>query len=138
MHFGTKKVDFGARTVVRSAPVLGQAHWPQRRLLAAAALALAVLAIPALGVADSGRSTPSLRAQAAALAAKARSASLGLYALDAQLATAESRLQSLRGEATALRARRISLSHQLTIARRSAAIAQRHLGIARPGALRAR
>ena len=86
VHFVTKRSISGLRTVVRSRPVLGQAHWPTRRLLAAAALAFAVLAIPALGVADSGRSTPSLRAQAAALAAKRRSATLGLYALDQQLA----------------------------------------------------
>ena len=129
MQFDTKQVDFGARAVVRSRPVLGQAHWPTRRLLAAAALALAVLAIPALGVADPGRSTPSLRAQAAALAAKSRSATLGLYALDQQLATAEARLQSLRARATALRVQRASLARQLTIARRSATIAQQRLGV---------
>jgi 3D (Asp-Asp-Asp) domain-containing protein/peptidoglycan hydrolase CwlO-like protein len=115
--------------MVRSGPVLGQAHWPTRRLLAAAALALAVLAIPAPGVADSSRSAPDLRAQAAALAAKTRSASLGLFALDQQLATARGRLQSLRAQAPTLRARRDSLAHVLTIARRSATLAQQRLGL---------
>ena len=109
--------------------MLGQAHWPTRRLLAAAALALAVLAIPALGVADSGRSTPSLRAQAAALAAKARSATLGLYALDAAARDRrEPGCSRSAAQAAALRARRISLARQLAIARRSATIAQQHLG----------
>ena len=126
--FPHKKVDFGARTVVRSRPVLGQAHWPTRRLLAAAALVFAVLAIPALGVADSGRSTPSLRAQAAALAAKSRSATLGLYALDQQLANADARLQSLRAQTATLRGRRASLALRLAIARRGATIAQQRLG----------
>jgi 3D (Asp-Asp-Asp) domain-containing protein/peptidoglycan hydrolase CwlO-like protein len=129
VHFATKEVDFEARAVVRSRPVPGQAHWPTRRLFAAAAFVFAVLAIPALGVADSGRSIPSLQGQAAALAAKTRSATLGLYALDHQLATAEARLQSLRDEAVALRARRGSLARRLTIARRSATIAQQRLGI---------
>ena len=114
--------------MVRSRPVLGQAHWPTRRLLAAAALVVAVLAIPALGVADTGRSTPSLRAQAAALAAKSRSATLGLYALDQQLATADARLRSLRTQAATLRGRRVSLASRLAIARRGATIAQQHLG----------
>jgi peptidoglycan DL-endopeptidase CwlO len=115
--------------VVRSRPVLGQAHPPSRRLLTAAALALVALAIPALGVAGSGRSIPSLQDQADALASKTRSATLGLYALDQQLAGAEARLQSLHAQAHALRLRRASLEVRLTIARRGATIAQRHLGI---------
>ena len=115
--------------MVRSCPVLGQAHPPSRRLLVAAALALAALAIPALGVAGSGRSVPSLRDQADALAAKQRSATLGLYALDQQLAGAEARLQSLHAQAQALRLRRASLEQRLTIARRGARIAQQRLGL---------
>jgi 3D (Asp-Asp-Asp) domain-containing protein len=115
--------------VVRSCPVLGQAHPPSRRLLVAAALALAALAIPALGVAGSGRSVPSLRDQADALAAKQRSATLGLYALDQQLAGAEARLLSLHAQAHALRLRRASLEQRLTIARRGARIAQQRLGL---------
>ncbi len=115
--------------MVRSCPVLGQAHPPSRRLLVAAALALAALAIPALGVAGSGRSVPSLRDQADALAAKQRSATLGLYALDQQLAGAEARLQSLQSQMHALRLRRASLEHRLSIARRSATIAQQRLGL---------
>jgi 3D (Asp-Asp-Asp) domain-containing protein len=108
--------------------VLGQAHWPTRRLLAAAALVFAVLAIPALGVADSGRSTPSLRAQAAVLAAKSRSATLGLYALDQQLANADARLRSLRAQTATLRGRRVFLGSRLAVARRGATIAQQRLG----------
>jgi 3D (Asp-Asp-Asp) domain-containing protein len=115
--------------VVRSCPVLGQAHPPSRRLLVAAALALAALAIPALGVAGSGRSVPTLRDQAAALAAKQRSATLSLYALDQQLAGAEARLQSLHAQAHTLRLRRASLEQRLAIARRSATIAQQRLGL---------
>ena len=115
--------------MVRSCPVLGQAHPPSRRLLVAAALALAALAIPALGVAGSGRSVPTLRGQADALAAKQRSATLGLYALDQQLAGAEARLQSLHAQAHTLRLRRASLEQRLGIARRSARIAQQRLGL---------
>ena len=115
--------------MVRSCPVLGQAHPPSRRLLVAAALALAALAIPALGVAGSGRSVPSLQDQASALAAKQRSATLGLYALDQQLAGAEARLQSLHAQAHTLRLRRTSLEQRLSIARRSARIAQQRLGL---------
>ena len=116
--------------MVRSRPVLGQAHPPSRRLLTAAALALAALAIPALGVAGSGRSIPSLRAQADALASKTRSATLGLYALDQQLAGAEARLQSLHAPGARSCASAAPRSRSgSTIARRSATIAQQRLGI---------
>jgi 3D (Asp-Asp-Asp) domain-containing protein/peptidoglycan hydrolase CwlO-like protein len=125
-----EKGRFAATTVVRSRPLLGQAHSPSRRLVAAAATALAVLAVPALGLAGSPRSTPGtgLRAKDAALAAQSRTATLGLYSLDQQLATAQARLASLDARMGQLRAQRQTLGLQLAIVRRGAKLAQLHLG----------
>ena len=83
--FCTKRRFPPPRAVVRSRPVLGQAHTPRRRLLPFAALALAVLAAPAVGGANPSQSASTLRAQDAAIAAKSRAAVLGLYSLDQRL-----------------------------------------------------
>lgn len=114
-------------TVVRSAAVLGQAHSPWRRFLSVATLVAAALAVPALGAADSNPSAGSLRAQDRALEAKARAASLELYALDHRLAAAQAQLDSLRSRAAELRGQRLDLGRQLALARSSARAAQRHL-----------
>ncbi len=89
-----------------------------------------MLAVPALGVAGSPRSTPAagLRAKDASLAAQSRAATLALYSLDQQLATAQARLASLNTRTRQLRAERRTLGLQLTIVRRGAVLAQRHLG----------
>jgi 3D (Asp-Asp-Asp) domain-containing protein len=107
--------------------VLGQAHTPQRRLLPAAAFALAVLIAPAVGGANPSHSVPSLRAQDAAIAAKSRAAVLGLYSLDQQLANANTRLTGLRHQAVSLRAERATLRLELSVAHRGTRLAQRQL-----------
>jgi 3D (Asp-Asp-Asp) domain-containing protein len=116
-----------SRTVVRSASVLGQAHTPRRRFLPFAAIALLMLAGPAVSGADPSQ-TASLRARDAQLAQKSRAAVLGLYSLDQQLGSAQARLSTLRTQAVGLRAEQASLNHQLSIARRGAVLAQSHLG----------
>jgi len=113
--------------VVRSATVLGQAHRSGPRLLFVLAAATAVLAAPAVGGAGSSPSLSSLRSQDAALAAKKRSAVLGLYALDAQLSTARARLSGLQAQLRSLRAQRAVLREVLGIARRDTRRAQAHL-----------
>lgn len=114
-------------TVVRSRPVLGQAHTPRRRLLTLAALALAVLVVPAVSGANPSHSVTSLRARDAAIAAKSRAAVLGLYSLDSRIAAARRRVATLRGRAVSLRAERASLRLQVKVAERSAKLAQRQL-----------
>ena len=117
----------GAGTVVRSPPVLWQAHSLRRRLLWLAALSSAALALPALGAADAHRSASTLHAQAASLAAKSRAAVLGLYAVDHDLATAQATLARLRESTHTLRMQRTVLRMQLQVAHRSERIAQRRL-----------
>jgi 3D (Asp-Asp-Asp) domain-containing protein len=107
--------------------VLGQAHTPRQRLLLLAALALAVLAAPAVSGAISSHGVSALRAHDAALAAKSRAAVLDLYSLDERLATARSRLATLSRRAESLRAERMSLAHQLKVAKRGTKVAQKHL-----------
>jgi peptidoglycan DL-endopeptidase CwlO len=107
--------------------VLGQAHTPRRRLIPLAALALAVLASPALGGANPSHSAATLRAQDAAIAAKSRAAVLGLYSLDQRLGSARTKLAALQHEATSLRSERASLAHQMNVAKRGTRISQRHL-----------
>lgn len=107
--------------------MLGQAHTPRRRSFPVAAIAVAVLAVPAVGSADPSHGTASLQAQNAALAAKKRSVVLSLYSLDQQLAAAQARLGTLRREAAALRAERASLAHQVAVARRGTKIGEAQL-----------
>lgn len=107
--------------------MLGQAHTPRRRLLSLGAIAVVVLAAPALGLAGGSQSAASLRAQNASLEARSRSAVLELYSLDQRLAGAQSRLGALDGAAATLRAERASLTAQLSVARRGNRIAQRAL-----------
>ena len=114
--------------MVRSASVLGQAHTPRRRFLPFAAVALAVLAAPAVSGAITSHGVVGLRAHDASLAAKSRSAVLGLYSLDERLAAAQSRLTSLHAQQHSLRAQRAAVAHQLTIAKRGTQLSQARLG----------
>jgi 3D (Asp-Asp-Asp) domain-containing protein len=114
--------------MVRSATVLGQAHTPRRRLLPLAAVALAVLAAPAVSGAITSHGVVGLRAHDAALAARSRSAVLGLYSLDEQLAAAQSRLTTLHSRQQSLRAQRASVAHRLAIAKRGTHLSEARLG----------
>ena len=113
--------------MVRSAAVSGQAHTPRKRLLLVAALALGVLGVPAVSGAIPSHTTSALRAHDAALAAQSRGATLQLYSLDQHLASAQSHLAALQVRTERLRAARISLGHQLSVAKRGTHIAQRRL-----------
>jgi 3D (Asp-Asp-Asp) domain-containing protein len=108
--------------------VLGQAHTPHRRFLPFVAIALLMLAAPAVGGADPSHRASALRVQDAQLAAKSRAAVLGLYSLDQQLGAAQARLTTLQSQTLTLQSEQTSLSYQLSIARRGAAVAQRRLG----------
>jgi len=119
--------DSSFAPVVRSSTVPGQAHTSRRRYLPVAAIALAVLAAPAVGGADPAHSVSSLRARDAAIAARSRSAVLGLYALDQRLVGANVRLAALRRRTVSLRAERASLRLQLRIAHGGIAMAERQL-----------
>jgi 3D (Asp-Asp-Asp) domain-containing protein len=123
----SRGADLLWRTVVGSAPVLGQAHTPRRRLLPFVAIAVLVLAAPAVSGADGSR-TAALRAHDVQLAAKTRAAVLGLYALDQQFGAKRSQLARLRTQTVELRSERTSLARQLMVARRGTAAAQRQLG----------
>ena len=97
-------------------------------MLAFAAIALAVLAAPTLGLAGS-QSPSALRAQNAQLEARSRSAVLQLYSLDQQLVLAHARVANLDREATSLQAERAGLAQQVRVARRGDRIAQRQLAL---------
>ena len=102
-----------SRNLVRSRSVLGQAQTPRRRSLPFAAIALVVLAAPALGLAGSSQSASSLRAQNAQLESRSRSAVLELYSLDQRLAGTQARYAQLEGDATSLQAQRADLTRAL-------------------------
>jgi 3D (Asp-Asp-Asp) domain-containing protein len=99
----------------------------RQRLLPFVALALAVLAAPAVSGAITSHGVSSLRAHDAALAAKSRAAVLDLYSLDQHLARAQSKLTTLQTQTQSLRAQRASLVYQLHIAKRGARLAQGRL-----------
>jgi 3D (Asp-Asp-Asp) domain-containing protein len=108
---------------------------PRRRLIPLVAIALAVLAAPAVGGADSashgtqGRSAATLRSENIRIATKARAAVLELYSLDQRLGAARSSLVSLQQQRIELNAERASLTRERALARRSTARAQTRLGI---------
>ncbi len=107
--------------------MLGQAHTPRRRFLPFAAVALAVLVAPAVSSAITSHGVAGLRAHDAALAAKSRSAVLGLYSLDQHLAAAQSRLTTLHAQQESLRAQRAEVAHQLAIAKRGTQLSETRL-----------
>jgi len=100
---------------------------PRKRLLLLAGFALGVLAVPAVSGAIPSHNTSALRAHDAALAAQSRAATLQLYSLDQRLAGAQSHLGALQARTERLRAERVSLGHQLSVAKRGTHIAQRRL-----------
>jgi len=107
--------------------VLGQAQTPRRRLLGIAAIAVVVLAVPAVGGADPTMSADTLRREDASLAAQSHTALLSLYSLEARLEAASTRLAALEEQERRLYAEQASLRRQLTVARAGVAIAQRRL-----------
>lgn len=114
-------------TVVRSRPVLGQAHTPRRRWTSFAVLALTVLIVPAVSGANPSHSTNSLRAQDAAIVQKSRAAVLGLYSLDQKYAAAQARVAALHHAAVSLREQRAILRHQLAVALHGMQLSQNRL-----------
>jgi 3D (Asp-Asp-Asp) domain-containing protein len=102
---------------------------PRRQFLPFAAIALVVLAAPALGLAGSSQSAASLRAQNAALESRSRSAALELYSLDERAALAQARYARLQREAASLQAERADLRQALAVGRRGNRIAQRQLAV---------
>jgi peptidoglycan DL-endopeptidase CwlO len=107
--------------------VLGQAHTPRQRFSLLSVIALAVLTAPAVSGAIPSHGASALRAHDAALAARSRAAVLDLYSLDQKLAVARSRLAVLQKQTESLRAERVSLTHQLSIAKRGTHLAQGRL-----------
>jgi cystine transport system substrate-binding protein len=110
--------------------VLGQAHAPRRRAFGIAIAASCFLVLPAVGGAGpprSGGSSASLQAENAALASKERSAVLGLYSLDSQLASAQAQLEQLDQQAATLRRERTVLRTELKVALNGAKISQQRL-----------
>ena len=87
-----------------------------------------MLAVPAVGGADPSPTASSLRAHDAQLAAKSRAAVLDLYSLDQHFGAARARLAMLQTETVTLRAEQVSITYQLSIARRGAVRAQSRLG----------
>ena len=87
-------------------------------------IAVVVLIAPSVGGANPSQTTASLRAHDAAIVAKSRAAVLDLYSLDQRRAVAQSKLASLRAQAQSLRLQRLSLRHQLVVAKRSTRISQ--------------
>jgi cystine transport system substrate-binding protein len=93
-----------------------------------AAVALAVLAAPAVSGAINSHGVAGLRAHDAALAAKSRSAVLGLYSLDQHLVAAHSRLTTLHAQQESLRVQRAAVAQQLAIAKRGTQLSEARLG----------
>jgi 3D (Asp-Asp-Asp) domain-containing protein len=89
------------------------------RLFGFAAAAFLAMVLPAFGRSNPTSVGPAstLRLQNAHLEAQSRSAVLGLYSLDAQLAAARVRLSTLQDEQRWLRAQRATLRQELRIAR---------------------
>ena len=104
----------------------GPDHTSLRRLVLVVIAALAIVATPVASGAGSSPS-PTLEQQDAALAAKTRSAVLGLYALDHQLVAAQTRLAALQASLAELKIERVALKHELRIARASQKIAVQHV-----------
>ncbi|HZT91563.1 MAG TPA: 3D domain-containing protein [Gaiellaceae bacterium] len=101
---------------------------PRRRcLLPVVAIAAAVLVAPAVSGADATRSTATLRAADAQLAARSRGAVLGLYALDARIASGGAVIARLDRQTATLREQRVVVQHELQVARHSSAVAQQAL-----------
>lgn len=106
----------------------GPDHTSLRRLVLVVVAALAIVATPVASGAGSPLSpTQSLQQQDANLAAKTRSAVLGLYSLDSQLVTAQKRLAALQASLAELKIERVALKHELRIARADQKLAVLHV-----------
>ncbi len=90
---------------------------PRSGLLVIFAACFGLLAIPLSSAAGPPPTAAQLRAEDADLAAKSRSAVLGLYSLDSRLSAAQRRLTALQAEAGRLRAERASIGRQIQLAR---------------------
>ncbi|MGZ4352077.1 MAG: 3D domain-containing protein [Gaiellaceae bacterium] len=89
-------------------------------------LALAAVSVPA-ALGAGGPSVQSLRQRDQALAARSRSAVLGLYALQTKLARAQAALVAYESRAASVRSERAAVATQLQVARRGVTISQRRL-----------
>jgi peptidoglycan DL-endopeptidase CwlO len=107
--------------------VLGRAPTLRRPLVVLTLLAAAVVAVPVVQGAGPPRTTGALRSLDARLAARQHSAVLDLYALDSRLDRARTRLAGLERESASLAAAQATLTAELAVARRGAAIAQQRL-----------
>lgn len=96
------------------------------RLTWLALVALAAVSVPAALGAGSP-AVQSLRQRDRALAARSRSAVLGLYALQTKLARARAEFTAYEGEAAVLRRERATVASQLDVARRGVTLSQRRL-----------
>lgn len=123
MHVAVKSLA-GCGTVPA---LLGRAHRPRWGLLGVAAAGFCLLTLPPASGAGHTPSLHHLRAEDANLAAKSRSAVLGLYSLDTRLTDAQTRLASLEAEAQTLRAERASIDQQIRLARLDARLSQDRL-----------
>ena len=97
-------------------PLSGRAHTPSWILLGVAAASAVLLVLPPQGGAGRVRTIARLRADDAALAAKARSAVLQLYALDARLGGARDDLAALEARLQQLQGEQLVVAHQLRLA----------------------
>jgi 3D (Asp-Asp-Asp) domain-containing protein/peptidoglycan hydrolase CwlO-like protein len=94
----------------------GRANKPSWRLLGVAAASVVVLVLPPSSGADRSHAIGQLRVENANLAAKTRSAVLGLYSLDVRLDSARAELGVLKTRARRLEAQRVSIERQLRLA----------------------
>ena len=107
--------------------MLGGAHTPRWGLLGIAAAGCCLLVLPPVSGAGRGRSLDRLRAQNVNLAARSRSAVLGLYSLDTRLTAAQARLSGLHEAAGRLEAQRALLGREIRLARVDARLSQDRL-----------
>jgi 3D (Asp-Asp-Asp) domain-containing protein/peptidoglycan hydrolase CwlO-like protein len=94
----------------------------------AAAAAVVIAAFAPGAVADPRDDADRLRREDAAVAARARSAALELYALDSRLATARTQVSTLRRSVAAIEGRRAEVRREQRAAARTFTGAQRELG----------
>jgi 3D (Asp-Asp-Asp) domain-containing protein/septal ring factor EnvC (AmiA/AmiB activator) len=97
------------------------------RLLGVAAATFVAVVLTGFASASTPGNASALRAENVQLDAKSRSATLGLYSLDARIAGADARLATLRAELRRLRAERAVLRRELLTAQLGERISERQL-----------
>ena len=97
-------------------------------LLAGVSAVFLIAAATAAAGSGSGARERALRDQASALASKARSASLDLYALDSRLQAARAKLAALRASEANLRTQRKMLAQRIAATRHTLTVSQHDLG----------